>query len=412
MVLTVNANDPLFSWNGGRTPEENTVVIPTVPELHTPVTPDTALTALAALRVVDTDVHHDYHDKEDLSPYLSQTYRERLRDYGFGGDGGLYANNGGALGRRADTLDPADPDDKTTAAKNVGNVRKLLLDGAGVDLALLTGSSLRTASGMADLDYAAALCRAMNDHSINHWLAADPRFRLAMHVCAQDPEGAAAEIDRIGDHPGVVAVMVPCGALRPYGQRFYRPIHAACARHNLTFAMHFGGEGSGTNPAPTAAGYPSYYIESRLARPTFYQVHLASFVFEGVFERFPTLKVAMLESGFGWLPAYLWRMDSDWKSLRYETPWIARLPSEIVADHVRFASQPMDEPDTKNDLLTLVRWMHGERTLMFASDYPHFDWDDPAQSFTSFPADLRRRIFVENALDAFPKLAPTPAVAP
>ena len=194
-------------------------------------------------------------------------------------------------GGRGDTLDPADPADKTSAAKNVGNVRKILLDGAGVDLAVLTGSALRTASGMADLDYAAALCRAMNDHSINHWLAADSRFRLAMHICAQDPEGAAAEIDRIGDHPGVVAVMVPCGASRPYGQRFYRPIHAACARHNLTFAMHFGGEGDGTNPAPTAAGYPSYYIESRLARPTFYQVHLASFVFEGVFARFPTLKV-------------------------------------------------------------------------------------------------------------------------
>jgi len=48
--------------------------------------------------------------------------------------------------------------------------------------------------------------------------------------------------------------------------------------------------------------------------------------------------------------------------------------------------------------------MHGERTLMFASDYPHWDWDDPAQSFTTFPKDLRHRIFVENALDAFPKL--------
>ncbi len=355
-------------------------------------------------RVVDTDVHHDYHDKEDLYPYLSQTHRERLRDYGFGGGGGIYANNGGVLGRRGDTLDPDDPEDKTTAAKNVGNVRKLLLDGAGIDAAILTGSSINGTNGMTDLDYASALCRAFNDYSLEHWLAADPRFRLAMAINGQDPQGAAAEINRIGDDPRVVAVIVPCGATRPFGHRFYAPIHEACARHNLTFALHFGGEGGGINPAPTAAGFPTYYIESRLARPAFYQVHLASLVFEGVFNRYPNLKLAMLEGAFGWVPSYVWRMDSDWKGLRYQTPWIERLPSEIVWDHVRFASQPIDEPDTKEDLLTLVRWMRGERTLMFATDYPHWDWDDPAQSFTTFPQELRHRIFVENARDAFPKL--------
>ncbi len=356
------------------------------------------------LRAIDTDIHHDYHDLDDLFPYLSQVYRERLRDYGFGLGGGLYANNGGVLGRRGDTLDPEDPEDKATAAKNVKNVVKNLLDSAGIDLGILTGASMYGASAMTDLDYASALCRAFNDYSIDHWLAADHRFRLAMAVCSQDPQGAAAEIDRIGDHPGVVAIILPCGAPRPFGQRFYRPIHEACARHNLTIALHFSGEGSGINPSPTAAGYPSYYIESRLARPSFYQAHLASFVFEGVFETFPTLKVAMLEGAVGWIPSYVWRMDSDWKGLRHQTPWIARLPSEYVYDHFRFASQPMDEPDTNEDLLTIVRWMHGERTLMFASDYPHWDWDDPAQSFTTFPKDLRHRIFVENALDAFPKL--------
>lgn len=360
--------------------------------------------AASRLRVIDTDIHHDFHDTSDLFPYLSQVYKDRLRDYGFGGAGSPYANNGGVLGRRGDTLDPSDPADKTTAAKNVGNVIKILLDGAGIDLGILTGSSINAACAMTDLDYASALCRAFNDYSINHWLAADSRFRLAMAICSQDPEGAAKEIDRIGDHPAIVAIILPGGATRPYGHRFYRPIHEACARHNLTIAIHFGGEGAGVNPPPTAAGFPSYYIESRLARPSFYQAHLASFVFEGVFERYPALKVAMLEGAFGWVPSYVWRMDSDWKGLRYQTPWIKRLPSEYVYEHVRFASQPIDEPDTKEDLRTIVRWMRGERTLMFATDYPHWDWDDPAQSFTTFPDDLRHRIFVENALDAFPKL--------
>lgn len=363
--------------------------------------PIPATAAKARLTVVDTDVHHGIGDKSDLYPYLSQTYRERLEDYGMGGGGGLYANNGGKLGRRADTLDPNDAKDKTATATNVENLRVKLLDEAGVDIAILTGSSVYNVSGSTDIEYGSALCRAFNDFTIEHWLSADPRFRFAMAICTQDPAGAAAEIERIGDHPGVVAVLMPCAATRPFGHRFYRPIHEACARHNLAIALHFGGEGGGVNPPPTAAGYPTHYIESRLARPSFYQVHLASFIFEGVFELFPRLKVAMLESGFAWVPAYRWRMDSDWKGLRYQTPWVQRLPSEYLRDHIRFASQPMDEPDTDADLLQLVRWMEGERTLMFASDYPHWDWDDPAKTFTAFPTDLRARIFSENARETF-----------
>ena len=217
--------------------------------------------------------------------------------------------------------------------------------------------------------------------------------------------GAAAEIDRIGARPDVVAVLMPGGAPRPFGHRFYHPIYEACARHNLTVAVHFGAEGIGSNPAPTPAGYPSYYAESRFARPSVYQAHLASFIFEGVFERFPTLKLAILEAGFAWVPAYLWRMDADWKGLRYQTPWVKRLPSEYVWEHVRFASQPLDEPASRDALPHLIAWMQGERTLMFASDHPHWDWDDPRDTFASLPASLRQRIMGANALDAFPKLA-------
>jgi len=361
-------------------------------------TPDRARRRLS---VIDTDVHHGYRDKSDLYPYLPQVYRERLADFGYGGGGGGYANNGGLRGRRADAYDPDDPGDDGTRALNVDKVRSQLLDEARIDLAILTGGQLYVASALNDIDYASALCRAFNDFTIEHWLTADHRFRVAIAICTQDPAGAAQEIDRVGSHPSVVGVMMPCGAPRPYGQRFYHPIYEACVRHNLTVALHFNAEGVGINPPPTAAGFPSYYIEIRQARPSFYQAHLASFIFEGVFEKFSTLKVAMLEGGFGWVPAYRWKMDGDWKSLRHQTPWVKRLPSEYMREHVRFSSQPIDEPDTPEALAELISWMDGDRTLMFASDYPHWDWDDPAQSFTTLPDELRQRIFVENARETF-----------
>jgi predicted TIM-barrel fold metal-dependent hydrolase len=352
--------------------------------------------------VVDTDVHHSFADKSELYPYLSEIYRDRFADYGLG-VGSSTAHNGGFRGRRADTIDveKTQPDNIGTSAINVEDTRTQLLDAAGIDIAILTGGGVGSASAMMDIDYATAICRAFNDYTIDHWLAADSRFRFTIAINHQDPVGSAVEIDRIGDHPGVVGVMMTCGAPKPFGFRSYHPIYEACERHGIAVAMHFGAEGSGINPPPTSAGYPSYYIESRQARPSFYSAHISSFIFEGVFEKFPTLKVAMLEGGFAWVPPLMWKMDLDWKGLRHQVPWVENLPSEYVKEHIRFATQPMEEPDKPDALKHVIDWMEGDRTLMFATDYPHWDWDDPAMTLTGFPDDLRRRIFFDNAVETF-----------
>ena len=355
-------------------------------------------------RLVDADIHHGPLSLGELAPYLSQTYRTRLLDYGLGGLGSGYSENGGLRGWRADVLAdevPQRPPAGGPVAWDLAAVQRQLLDECGVDVAVLTGATVYRTSSMPDLDYASALCRAFNEWTRDQWLEPEPRLRFCMSICTQDPAGAVAEIDRFGPDPRVVAVLMPSGALRPFGHRFYHPIYEACVRNDLAVAVHFGSEGGGINPPISAAGFPTYYIESRLLRPSFYQVHLASFVFEGVFVRFPTLRVAMLESGFTWLPAYLWRMDLDWKGLRRQTPWVDRLPSEYVVEHVRLASQPLDEPEEPGALDALLRWSTAERTLMFASDYPHWDWDDPRQVFKGLRGRLRRRIFAENAAEVF-----------
>lgn len=363
--------------------------------------PDELANSKPPVAIVDTDVHHAYRSKTEIYPYLSKTYKERAEEYGFGGGGG-YQYNGGFRGHRVDLIDPANPPaDSGAAASDVGQTQVELLGRAGVDIAILTGGPVYSATGLADVDYGSAICRAFNDFTIEHWLSKDSRFRYAMAINPQDPASAVKEINRIGNLPGIVAILLPCGTPRPYGQRFYHPIFNACSEHNLTVALHFGGEGSGINPPPTAAGYPSYYIEGRLARPSFYQVHLASFIFEGVFESYPTLKMAMLEGGFAWVPPFLWRADLDWKGLRHQTPWVRRLPSEYVLEHVRFGSQPVEEPGSQSDFEVLIKWMHGKTTLMFASDYPHWDWDDPSRTFTALSPELRQRIFADNACETF-----------
>ncbi len=359
-------------------------------------------------RLVDTDIHHCLSGPHDLLSYLSTYDRARLKGFGRGGTGDRYAYNGGIHGRRVDVIDP--DDGWVEPGSQIDKVIRDHLDHSAFDIGILTGQSVYAASALADYHYAASLCRAFNDWTIEHWLTRDRRFRFCMAIGTQDPLAAAREIDRIGDHPQVCGVLMPAGAPRPFGQRFYHPIYEACCRHRLTPAIHFLSEGGGINPSPTPAGFPSSYAESRASRFTVYLAHLASLIYEGIFEIFPQMKFAMLECGLAWVPCTLWRMDSDWKGLRQQVPWVKRLPSEYVIDHVRFNSQPIDEPPNRRDIEQLVAWMHGERTLMFGSDFPHWDYDDPTHTLTELPEPLRQRVMAGNAIETFNLLPldPTP----
>jgi hypothetical protein len=97
-----------------------------------------------------------------------------------------------------------------------------------------------------------------------------------------------------------------------------------------------------------------------------------------VFERFPKLKVVMIEGGFAWAPALCWRMDKHWQRLRRETPHVKRPPSEYVREHVWFTTQPIEEPDDPQHLADIIGWLGWDR-LMFSTDYPHWDFDHPQE---------------------------------
>jgi predicted TIM-barrel fold metal-dependent hydrolase len=244
------------------------------------------------------------------------------------------------------------------------------------------------ASSAPDSRYASVLCREFNEWSLERWVAEDDRFRLALTVCANDPQGAVEEIERVAGDPRIVCVQFPCGSPRPYGNPMYHPILEACARSGLPIQLHLGNEGGGINPPMTAAGFPTHYIERRIAEPSFYTPHLASFIFEGVFEMWPDLKLVLAETGIPWVPAYVWRMDASWKGLRHQVPWVKKLPSEYFRENVRLTTQPVDEFDGDPETFrTILDWMDGEDTLMYASNYPHSTGTSP----TKPPACSRRK---------------------
>jgi predicted TIM-barrel fold metal-dependent hydrolase len=126
---------------------------------------------------------------------------------------------------------------------------------------------------------------------------------------------------------------------------------------------------------------------------------------EGVFAKFPDLKVVAIESGLTWLSGYVWRSDKTWKGVRAEVPWVTRAPSEIVRDHVRFTVQPIDAADESEAIMRLIDHIKSDELFLFSSDYPHWQFDGDSALPPGISGELSRKILSENALATYPRLS-------
>ena len=151
-------------------------------------------------------------------------------------------------------------------------------------------------------DMAAAFCRAVNDWIAKEWLDRDPRLRASIVVPMQNVEYAVDEIERCALDRRFVQVLVLAMQEVPLGRRQFWPIYAACERHGLPLGIHAGS--AYRNPV-TSLGWPTWYIEDYSRQSQGFQSQVASLVCEGVFAKYPKLKVVLMESGVTWLPGVL-----------------------------------------------------------------------------------------------------------
>ena len=343
--------------------------------------------------MIDCDVHNDWPSAEVLLPYIDPNFRDYLTRGELPGPKGAFPHAHrpwlhpeGFM--RTDITDDGHP------GANFDVMREKLLDRYDYDFAILTGEEAMEVSTLANPYYASALASAYNDYLIDVWLPRDPRLKGSLVVAPQDPAGAAAEIRRVGEHPDIVQIIVTSGSYRPYGDTFYHPIWEAAAELDLPIAAHLGGQG-GINYNPIGCGPTTFYWETHalLCEPG--MTHVASLVANGVFEKWPNAMFILIECGVAWLAPVLWRLDADYKALRKETPWVKRLPSEYARDHIRLSTQPLEQPQNKDYLWSILDAIDGRNTLLFASDYPHWDFDDPNE--IQIPPDWRENVFDANA---------------
>lgn len=347
--------------------------------------------------VVDTDVHvHELPG--DLAPYCDMPWRVALEN--IADRPGHYLSIPSFSPGVSDGSYQAKFPSAHEAARTVRTKEqmRLELDQIDVDLGLLFPDNLLKLPVLTQTDYAAAIARAYNRWLVEEWTSQRDGLVGLVMVCPHDPADAAREIEKYAGHPEMVGIYLPCAGLDPlWGNPKYHAVFEAAQHHELPVLLH-----SVTVTHPVFP-FNNHGFDTELARHTTshtfsIMVNLVDMVTRGTFTRYPRLKVGVSEAGISWMPWLMMRMDKEYLERRRDVPFLREKPSHYLKQ-VYVCTQPIEEPDDLGDLVKLMELMDGEDTIMFASDWPHHDFDHPMK-FAQIPFTdrARRKIMGENAL--------------
>jgi hypothetical protein len=357
--------------------------------------------------IVDTDVHHSWRSQEEILAYLPARWRDELR-----GHPELTQLLNPAItsypppmgtNKRLDAY----PTDGAPPGSVYSVMKEQLLDPFNVQAAILS-YDVGMNPGVPNPYLARDLTRAMNQWSTERWLeGVDDRLYGAVLAPTQHPQEAAEEIRRAGAHDRMAEVLlVPNGLGLPFGHPVYHPMYEAAVEMGLPIAIHSGGDQAKLGTHMTAAGNPGNRLEFHCLAPQSTIHQLVSFITHGVFEKFPTLRLLIIETGVAWVPWLFWRLDALFDDLRAESPWVRRPPSEYFRQHVKLSTQPLEYSQRPGDLVELLEAFGGlDDVLAFGTDYPHWDTDDPLFVGRRIPREWWLKVFHGNARSTL-RLAP------
>lgn len=358
------------------------------------------------VRIVDSDVH-PVPRGPDLFEYLPEPHRSRYwKRRGFPNtiiyDAPDYAH------AQAMRLDSFPSDGGFPGSDPELTFRQLIIE-AGSDIGIL--EPLGPAQLRPEHTQSSAI--ATNHWLANHWLDGKTnwhgRWRGSISVAIEDPAGAVEQIEHWAGHPSMVQVQITAEPRPAWGDPKYDPIWEAATRHGLPVTCHLS-RGSFELLPMSPVGYPSYNHDFMVTYSLLAANQVMSLVFDGVFERFPSLQVVLVEHAYSWILPLMWRMDAVYEARRADLPDLRRKPSEYVRDHLWLTTQPLDFPEDRSELGKLMEWMEADRLLLFSSDYPHWTFDDPKWVIRQIPERLRDRIMFQNGIDLYDLPTTVPAL--
>lgn len=251
--------------------------------------------------------------------------------------------------------------------------RLALMDQDGIDVSVLFPTlGLIWEPGAKDVALSAAYCRAYNNWIVDFCSADPQRLVPVAHIVLLDINAAITEIKRVAalGIKGVFVCAAPANKLA-FWDRAYDPLWAVLQEYDLPIGFHTAVHEDFLGHQWISAQKTDFMDESFVyfqCVPLVADVQAAfAALFQGaVFDRFPKLKVNLLECGAGWLPHALDRWDSKFRKIGYKTG-LKHLPSEY------FARQCWISFDPDETTIPYVAQKYGAEKFMWASDFPHWD---------------------------------------
>jgi predicted TIM-barrel fold metal-dependent hydrolase len=349
-------------------------------------------------RIVDVDAHYT-DDPRELWKYMEEPWATRIRDW----SGKYYAPPGGAatgdsmMGGRVQTHKHKKGlvKEHQGISSNKEVVKEVMNEYNFSEIVLIPTYLLHLAK-MNDRQKAVVLAKAHALHMIDSVVDPDQGIYAALPVPIQDPIASKELIEQVGDHPGFCGILIATqGPVPPLGSVAYDPIYKAAQEKNLPIICHSGFSGPDNN---TYAHGLEKWVESHTLDFAFSNmIQLTSIVMQGVRERFPKLHFIFQESGVFWIPQVMFRLDSEYMRRKSEVPLLKKLPSEYIKE-MHFGTQPIEicKPEYLKYVFEMI---DGENTLMYASDWPHYDWDHPSiiERMTFLSHEAKQKILGDNA---------------
>ena len=333
--------------------------------------------------VIDADGHVNEGDI-DFRPWLPEKYKAlapvRLKDNRGGNrlllEGRIWpANEGPGPG----VSGPMTAEARKGRPGMTDPVERLEdMDLEGIDVAVIFGTQIAlTVNGLMDKGLAGALCHAVNEWMLEYCSADPRRLRAVGLIPCQDPPEAVRELRYLAGH-GATTAMLPTNVYgRNMGDPMFDPIYAAAQDLGMPLSVHpqTGHDGvpgvSGVMGAGSRRFYKYVYVHMT-AFPFELMIAMMHMLGEGVFDRFPRLKVAYMEGGAGWLPFWMERLDEHVEKLAPQMPELGRRPSELIRSDRIVLSCESEETG-----LDRVLDASGPATVLYASDYCHWDCHFP-----------------------------------
>ena len=349
---------------------------------------------------IDADVHVNDHPGA-LAPYCEEPWRRSLEEMAQMPP--RYLDIPGYA--HSLKLDPPIPGGPATRSVNSAKEMRQGLDALGIDLGILYPKNLLLFATIPHIEYARAVSRAYNRWLIEEWLQEDNGLYGVLIACPQDPEDSAKEILKHANERRTAGVYLPTAGVNPlWGHRKYDPIFEAAQEADLPVCLHSVTVVSPAFPCQLDQ-FENHFARQMLSHSFAMMSNLVSLMHTGVPARYPRLKVVFTEAGIAWVPYMTWRMDKYHQEYRRIVPVLERKPSEYLREQMWFATQPIEEPEDPTHLVDTIRHI-GEDRVIFASDWPHHDFDHPRGIVNlPMPQELKRKVMGENALNAFTRIA-------